>query len=46
MLLQMNQNADYNDSYLLKSCERGEMKLVSDDGDFIAIDNRVVLLTA
>lgn len=42
----MNKNADYNDSYMLKSCERGGMKLVSDDGDFVAINSRVVLLTA
>ncbi len=46
VLQQMSKNADYNDSYMLKSCEYGGMKLVSDDGDFKAIDSRVILLTA
>lgn len=42
----MGHDSDYNDSYLIKCCENGGMKLVSDDGDMTRIDSNITLIKA
>lgn len=46
VLDQMNQNADYNDSYYVKDCEKMHMIFVSDDTDIQKIQSSIKLITA
>lgn len=46
VLSSMEQSSDYNDSYLVKCCERGGMKFVSDDGDITSINSPITLIKA
>lgn len=46
VLVSMEQSSDYNDSYLVKCCERGGMKFVSDDGDITSINSPIMVIKA
>lgn len=46
VLQSMEQSSDYNDSYLVKCCERGKMKFVSDDNDISNIKSPITLIKA
>lgn len=46
VLDQMTQDCDYNDSYLIKCCEKGNIKLVSDDRDVRNIDSLICVISA
>lgn len=45
LLSNLDSNCDYNDAYLVKCCEEGNFKLVSDDKDMQNINSRITLLT-
>ena len=42
----MNQAADYNDSYLVKCCEKANIKFVSDDRDICSLSSSITLIQA
>lgn len=42
----MEQSSDYNDSYLVKCCEIGDMKFVSDDSDITTINSPITVIKA
>ena len=46
VLASMNQDADYNDVYYIKDCEKLKMKFVSDDSDIQKLDSTITLITA
>ena len=46
VLRSMSQSLDYNDSYLVKCCEVGGMKLVTDDKDMEAINPNITVIRA
>lgn len=46
VLASMNQDADYNDAYYIKDCEKLKMKFVSDDSDIQKVDSTITLITA
>lgn len=46
VLASMNQDADYNDAYYIKVCEKQKMKFVSDDADIQKVNSSITLLTA
>lgn len=45
LLSNLDSYCDYNDAYLVKCCEEGNFKLVSDDKDMQNINSRITLLT-
>lgn len=46
VLASMNQDADYNDAYYIKDCEKQKMKFVSDDADIQKVNSSITLITA
>lgn len=46
ILESMAQTSDYNDAYLVKCCEKGGIKFVSDDCDIKTINSSICLITA
>lgn len=46
VLASMNQDADYNDAYYIKDCEKQNMKFVSDDSDIQKVNGAITLITA
>ena len=46
MLDRLSPACDYNDMYLVTSCEQGGFKMVSDDKDFEEVDSKVAFITA
>lgn len=40
----MGQTSDYNDSYLIKCCEKSHIKLVSDDRDIAMVQSPITLI--
>lgn len=45
LLSNLDSRCDYNDAYIVKCCEEGNFKLVSDDKDMQDINSRITLLT-
>ena len=46
ILASMNQDADYNDIYYIKDCEKHKMKFVSDDSDIQNVNSPISFITA
>lgn len=42
----MQSDCDYNDAYIIRCCEKNNLKLVSDDTDMQSINSRVKMITA
>ena len=46
LLNSMDSHCDYNDAYIIQCCEKGKIKLVSDDKDFQQVSSTITLITA
>lgn len=46
VLSRLNKECDYNDSYILSNCIRGNLKLVSDDSDMQVYSDKITLITS
>lgn len=44
ILASMSNTIDYNDSYLLRNCEKGMLYMVSDDGDMTSLEANVKVI--